>query len=64
MFEVRKKNGAASEAEMRMELIAHMRRMLGINESEVVVDVEFVDSIPLDKSGKLRKVISDIDHSS
>jgi len=60
MFEVRKKNGAASEAEMRMELIVHMRRMLGINESEVVVDVEFVDSIPLDKSGKLRKVISEM----
>ena len=60
-FEVKKKNRPVNEEEMRVELIAHMRRMLGMDESEVVIDVEFVDSIPLDKSGKLRKVLSAID---
>jgi hypothetical protein len=63
-FEVKKKNGAVSEGEMRAELIAHLRRTLEIDESGVTIDVEFVDSIPLDKSGKLRKVISEIDNSS
>jgi acyl-coenzyme A synthetase/AMP-(fatty) acid ligase len=49
---------------MQAELIAHLRRTLEIDESGVTIDVEFVDSIPLDKSGKLRKVISEIDNSS
>ena len=60
-FEVKKKNRPVNEEEMRVELIAHIRRMLGMDESEVVIDVEFVDSIPLDKSGKLKKVLSEID---
>lgn len=63
-FEVKNKNKTVNEDEMRTELIAHMRRMLGINEADVTIDVEFVDNIPLDKSGKLRKVISEINHSS
>ena len=45
---------------MGTELITHMRKTLGIKESDVAIEVEFVESIPLDKSGKLRKVISEI----
>jgi phenylacetate-CoA ligase len=44
---------------MADELIKHLRSMLNISQ-EVTFDVEFIDSIPLDKSGKLRKVISEI----
>lgn len=47
------------ESVMANELVTHLRSMLNIGE-EVVFEVEFVDSIPLDKSGKLRKVISEI----
>jgi phenylacetate-CoA ligase len=60
-FEVKKKNGAVGEEEMRTELIAHLRRVLRIDESEVTINVEFVDGILLDKSGKLRKVLSEIE---
>lgn len=41
------------------ELVKHLRSTLNIG-SEVVLDVEFVDTIPLDKGGKLRKVVSEI----
>jgi len=41
------------------ELVGHLRKTLDIG-SEVAFDVEFVDAISLDKSGKLRKVISEI----
>ncbi|MHA1631913.1 MAG: phenylacetate--CoA ligase family protein [Candidatus Freyarchaeota archaeon] len=44
---------------MAADLVRHLRKMLNV-ESEVVFDVEFVDEIPLDRSGKLRKVISEI----
>jgi len=60
---IRKKNDAVSENEMRAELIGHVRKMLGLSESEVTVEVEFVAEIPLDRSGKLRKVVSELESS-
>jgi phenylacetate-CoA ligase len=41
------------------ELEAHVRKELNLGE-DVGVDVEFVDDIPLDKSGKFRIVISEV----
>jgi len=42
------------------ELIAHFRKMLHINADEVALEVEFVENIPLDKSGKFRIVVSEL----
>jgi len=42
------------------ELEAHVRKELNLGEEEVSVDVEFVDDIPLDKSGKFRIVVSEV----
>jgi phenylacetate-CoA ligase len=63
-FEVKRKNGSVDDADMKTELVAHMLRTLGIDESEATIEVEFVDTILLDKSGKLRKVISQTDSLS
>lgn len=57
---IKKKNKECNEEKMRSELISHMRNMLGIGHDEVNIEVEFVEDIPLDKSGKLRKVISEV----
>jgi len=45
------------ERSMETELVEHIRRVLNLN-SEIRVKVHFVDEIPVDKSGKLMKVIS------
>jgi phenylacetate-CoA ligase len=63
-IQVKKKHGVANETEMAAELIANLRKTLKINQSEVDVEVEFVESLPHDPSGKLRKVLSQIDQSS
>ena len=55
-----KKTGNVDERAMEIELHNHVRKMLQINESEVALEIEFVDSIPLDKGGKLRKIISEL----
>jgi len=61
-FIIKKKNSIDEEV-MKAELIAHLRRMLKLGASDVEFEVEFVDNIPLDRSGKLRKVISEICNS-
>jgi phenylacetate-CoA ligase len=60
---VKKKSEKVADAEMREELLRNMQVMLEISEPDVKVEIEFVDDIPLDKSGKLRKVISEIQNS-
>jgi len=55
-----KKTGSVDERTMENELLSHVRKMLHVTESEVAFQVEFVDDIPLDESGKLRKIISEL----
>ena len=57
---IKKKNENCDETEMKNELISHMRKMLNISEDELNIEVEFVEEMPLDKSGKFRKVISEV----
>ena len=59
-FLIKTKGGHVDEKVMEAELLAHIRKMLNVGESEVAFEIEFVDDIPLDKSGKLRKVISEL----
>ncbi|MEM3702979.1 MAG: hypothetical protein QXX79_00950 [Candidatus Bathyarchaeia archaeon] len=59
-FLVKKRDNAVNEKVMEVELVAHVRQMLNVSESEATFEVEFVDDIPLEKSGKLRKVVSEL----
>jgi len=56
----KKKADTVSEEVMETELLAHVKRILDIGESEETVEIEFVDEIPLDRTGKIRKVVSEL----
>ena len=62
LFEVqiKKRDDTVEEKNMATELEAHLRRMLGINLEEVTFKIRFVEDIPLDKSGKLMIVVSEL----
>jgi len=57
---IKKKNESVGEREMERELSSHVKKMLGLSEAEISVEVEFVGEIPRDRSGKLRKVVSEL----
>jgi phenylacetate-CoA ligase len=59
-FLVKMKGNSVDEEAFETELMDHIKRMLNIGDYEVRFEVEFVGDIPLDKSGKHRKVISEI----
>jgi len=59
-FLVKKKNDGVDENVMEMELLAYVRKLFNVDESEVTFEIEFVDDIPLDKTGKLMKVVSEL----
>ena len=55
-------NGVDEEA-VEKELLTHLRRTLNISTDKATFDVKFVENIPLDKTGKLRKVVSELSRS-
>lgn len=57
---VKKKDSSVEDSIMQSELMANLRKTLNISEAEVRIEIEFVDKIPLDNSGKIRKVISEL----
>jgi len=57
---IKRKSDDVKEGVMEAELLRHMRKMLGISGSEVTIEIGFVKEIPRDRSGKLRKVISEV----
>jgi phenylacetate-CoA ligase len=59
-FLIEKKESSVTENELEAELLAHLRKTLNIPEADVMIEVEFVDEIPVDDTGKLRKVISEV----
>lgn len=59
-FLVSKTNDGIEDSFLRAELLAHLRKTLNMPESEVTIDVEFVDEIPVDSTGKLSKVVSEV----
>ncbi|MCJ7431294.1 phenylacetate--CoA ligase family protein [Candidatus Bathyarchaeota archaeon] len=56
-FDVKKVNVNVDERSMETELVGHIRKVLNLD-SDVEVEVHFVNEIPVDKSGKMMKVIS------
>jgi len=57
---IKKKSDDVKEKTMKTELLALMRKMLNIGETEVTIEIEFVDIIPRNQTGKLRKVVSEL----
>jgi phenylacetate-CoA ligase len=53
-------NSAGDEKTIEIELVSHIKRMLGLEECEVTFDVRFVDEIRLDDSGKFRLIVSEL----
>jgi phenylacetate-CoA ligase len=60
VFKLKPRGKMFDEGEIKRELEAHVRRELGLRVDEVDVDVEFVEDIPLDRSGKFRIVVSEM----
>jgi phenylacetate-CoA ligase len=62
-FIIRMSNSARTSVDEKVmadELSEHFRQFLNMGSSKVDFEVEFVDEIPLDRGGKLRKVISEL----
>jgi phenylacetate-CoA ligase len=59
-FEIRikKKSEAIDEENMEKELVGHLRKVLNLDTADVVFEIEFEDSIPIDKTGKFSAVTS------
>jgi phenylacetate-CoA ligase len=60
VFRLKIKDSAVDHGLTETELVTHVRNVLGITEDEIKFEVEFVEDIPLDKSGKFRIVISEL----
>jgi len=60
VFKVKLKKGVTNGVVLARELVEHVRKTLRLPVGDVDVEVEFVDDIPLDKSGKFRIVVSEI----
>lgn len=56
-IDVKKADEKVDEQVMRAELTRHIRKTLDLS-SEIEVEVDFVDDIPLSKGGKMNKVVS------
>jgi phenylacetate-CoA ligase len=56
---IAKKTGIEDKM-METDLSSHIRRTLRIREIDATIDMEFVDEIPPDDTGKIRKVVSEI----
>jgi phenylacetate-CoA ligase len=54
-----KKTGVEDKV-METDLLSHIRKTLRIGEVDATIDMEFVDEIPPDKTGKIRKVVSEV----
>jgi len=59
-FLVKKKDDGVNEKVVEAELSDHVKKMLNIRDDEVKFEIEFVEDIPFEKSGKLRKVVSEL----
>jgi len=57
---VKKKDSGVNEDVLRSELLMHIKRMLNSKLNEVEFNVEFVEDLPLNKTGKHRAVVSEL----
>lgn len=60
-IEIKKKDDLIDENAMASRLISHLSSKLKLDKCDVNFKVNFVDDIPLDKTGKLMAVVSELD---
>jgi len=65
LFEIwiKKKDDTVDETTIATKLAAHIRKMLKIDKYEISFEIKFVEDIPIDRSGKLRAVVSELSSS-
>jgi len=59
-IQIKIQNENVNRASVERELVEHLRKMLHIEMEEITFDIRFVEEIPLDKSGKLMIVSSEL----
>lgn len=59
-FLIKKKGDHLDEEILQTKLESHIRKVLNIDKAQIEFRVKFVDDIPLDKSGKLMAVVSEV----
>ena len=59
-FSIKMRNRSFYQRAIEKEFLAHLEKTLGFESSGVMVEVEFVDDSPLDKSGKFEIVVSEL----
>jgi len=59
-FNLKMKDDGFEESIMEIELLAHLKTMFKLNMNEVRFEIKFVEDIPLDRSGKLMAVVSEL----
>ena len=60
LFKLRLNESIVDESVIQKELQRHLRKTLNIKEDETTFEVEFVDEMPLDKTGKFQIVDSEV----
>lgn len=55
---IKRKSEAIDEKIMGKELVRHLRKVLNLGTDDVNLEIEFEDSIPIDKTGKFSAVVS------
>jgi len=63
-FLIKLSSDGVDERTVEKELVRHLSRTLNVNAGQATFEVKFVENIPLDKTGKLRKVVSELDQNS
>ena len=58
---LKKKDSGVKDEVMKVELVEHFRKTLKLSEAEATIEVDFMDEIPPDKTGKIRKVVSELE---
>jgi len=57
---IARKKGDPDDKLLERELVSHVRKTLNIQEGDAEIEAEFVRELPLDSTGKIRKVVSEI----
>ncbi|MEM3702981.1 MAG: phenylacetate--CoA ligase family protein [Candidatus Bathyarchaeia archaeon] len=60
-FLIKMKSNNVDSSSAEKELIGFFNKVLNVADNEVEFEVDFVDNIPLDESGKFRIVVSELD---
>jgi phenylacetate-CoA ligase len=57
---IRKNRQDINEEVMETELVAHISKIFRVNPRNLTFQVDFVEEIPLEKTGKLKAVVSEL----